>query len=70
MDAYPQSQGADMHHKNLNILIQRRFSKFILINDFDSANSWKSFFGSVDSLTELFLSKLDVSITQSKDGHA
>ena len=59
-----------MHHKSLNILIKRRLSKFLLINDFDSAGSWKGFFGSVGSPSELFLSKLDVNIAKGKEGHA
>ena len=59
-----------MHYKSLNILIQRRLSKFLSINDFNSAGSWKGFFGSVGSLDELFLSKLDVSITKGKEKHA
>ena len=59
-----------MHHKSLNILIQRRFSKFFLIDDFDLAGSWKGFFGGVGSSNELFLSKLDVSITKGKETHA
>ena len=59
-----------MHHESLNILIQRRFSKFLLIDDFDSAGSWKGFFGGVCSSDELFLSKLNVSIAKSKERHA
>ena len=59
-----------MHHKNLNILIQRRFSKFLLIDDFNLAGGWKGFFGSVSSLSKLFLSKLYVSITKGKEKHA
>ena len=59
-----------MYQQSLNILIQRRFSKFLLINDFDLAGSWKSFFGGVSSLSKLFFNKLDVSITKSKEGHA
>ena len=59
-----------MHHKSLNNLIQRRLSKFILINDFDSAGDWKSFFGCVNSLGELFLSELDVSFIKNKERHA
>ena len=59
-----------MHHESLNILIQRRLSEFLLINDFDSAGSWKGFFGDVGSPGELFLSKLDVSIAKGKEEHA
>ena len=59
-----------MHHKSLNILIQRRLSKFFLIDDFDLAGSWKGFFNGVNSPGELFLSKLDVSIAKGKEGHA
>ena len=59
-----------MHHKNLNILIQHRLSKFFLIDNFNSAGGWKGFFGGVGSLVELFLSKLDVSITKNKERHA
>ena len=59
-----------MHHKSLNILIQHRLSKFLLINDFDLAGSWKGFFCSVGSPGELFLSKLDISITKDKEKHA
>ena len=55
-----------MHHESLNILILCRFSKFLSINDFDLAGGWKSFFGSIGSPDELFLSKLDVSITKGK----
>ena len=58
-----------MHHQSLNILIQRRLSKFFLIDDFDLADGWKDFFGSVRSSNELFLSKLDVSITKGKEKH-
>ena len=58
-----------MHHESLKILIQRRLSKFFLINDFDLAGSWKGFFNGVGSPGELFLIKLDVSITKSKEGH-
>ena len=59
-----------MHHKSLNILIQRLLSKLLSINDFDSAGGWKGFFGGVGSLGELFLSKLDVSIAKRKQEHA
>ena len=59
-----------MHHKSLNILMQRRLSKFLLINDFNLAGGWKGFFGGIGSLSELFLSKLDVSITKDKEKHA
>ena len=59
-----------MQHKSLNILIQRRLSEFFSINDFDSLSNWKDFFGSVDPLDELFLSKLEVNITKDKEGHA
>ena len=59
-----------MHHKSLNILIQRRFSEFLSINDFDSADSWKGFFGGVGSPGELFFSKLDVRIAKGKKKHA
>ena len=55
-----------MRHKSLNILIQRRLSKFLLIDDFDLAGSWKGFFGGVSSPGELFLSKLDISIAKGK----
>ena len=58
-----------MHHKSLNILIQRRLSKFFSIDDFDSAGSWKSFFGGVGSLGKLFLNELDVSIAKGKERH-
>ena len=58
-----------MHHQSLNILIQHRLSKFLLIDDFDLAGGWKGFFRSVGSLGELFLSKLDVSITKGKERH-
>ena len=59
-----------MHHKSLKILIQRRLSRLLLINDFDSASGWKGFFGGVGSPSELFFSKLDISITKSKEGYA
>ena len=59
-----------MYHKSLNILIQRRLSKFFSIDNFNLAGGWKGFFGSVSSLGELFLSKLDVSITKGKERHA
>ena len=59
-----------MQHESRNILIQRRLSKFLSIDDFDSAGSWKDFFGSISSSGELFLSKLDVSIAKEKEGHA
>ena len=58
-----------MHHKNLNILIQCRFSKFLLIDDFNLAGGLKGFFGGIGSLSELFLSKLDVSTTKNKEAH-
>ena len=56
-----------MHHKSLNIFIQCRLSKFFLIDDFNLAGSWKSFFDGVGSPSELFLSKLYVSITKGKE---
>ena len=59
-----------MHHESLNILIQHRLSKFFSIDDFDLADSWKDFFGGIGSPGELFLNKLDVSITKGKEGHA
>ena len=59
-----------MYYKSLNILIQRRLSKFLSIDDFDLAGGWKGFFDGVSSLSELFLSKLDVSITKGKERHA
>ena len=58
-----------MHYKSLNILIKRRLSKFFSINDFDLAGGWKSFFDGSSSLSKLFLSKLYVNITKSKEGH-
>ena len=51
-----------MHYKSLDILIQRRFCKFSLVDKFDPAGSWWRFFGDIGSSNELFLSKLDVSI--------
>ena len=59
-----------MHHERLNIFMQRHLSKFLSIDDFDSAGGWKSFFGGIGSPGELFLSKLDVSITKDKERHA
>ena len=59
-----------MHFESLNIFIQYRLSKFFLINDFNSAGGWKGFFGGVRFLGELFFSKLDISITKGKEGHA
>ena len=59
-----------MDHKSLNILIQRRLSKFFLINDFDLVGDWKGFFGNVCSPSKFFLSKLDVSITKGKEEYA
>ena len=59
-----------MHHESLNILIQRRLGKFVLIDDLDLAGSWKGFFVGVGSLGELFLSKLNVSIAKGKKRHA
>ena len=59
-----------MHYKSLNIFIQCRFSKFFLINDFELAGGWKGFFGGVGFPGKLFLSKLDVNITKSKERHA
>ena len=59
-----------MHHKSLNIFIQRRLTKFFLINDFDLTGGWKGFFDSVGSLGELFLSKLNVNITKNKETYA
>ena len=59
-----------MYHKSLNILIQRYFSKFLLIDDFNSASVWKNFIGGVSSSGELFLSKLDVNITKGKKEYA
>ena len=59
-----------MHHKSLNILMQCRLSEFFLINDFDSADAWNSFFGGVGFLGKLFFSKLYVSITKEKEKHA
>ena len=70
MDSHHRSQRANIHHKSLDILIQRRLSKFLLINDFDSVDDWKGFFDGIDFLGKLFLSKLNVSITKSKQGHA
>ena len=59
-----------MHHKSLNILIQCRLSKFLLINNFDLAGGWKGFFSGVGSLGELFLSKLNVRTIKSKEKYA
>ena len=59
-----------MHHKSLNILIQYRLSNFFSINDFDLVVGWKGFFGGVGSPSELFLSKLYVSITKGKERQA
>ena len=59
-----------MHRESLNILIQRRLSKFFSIDDFNSTGGWKGFFNGVGSPSELFLSKLDVSITKDKERHA
>ena len=70
MDSHRRFQGVNMHHKSLNILIQRYFSKFLLINDFDLVGGWKGFFGDVSSLGELFFSELDVNITKSNEAHA
>ena len=59
-----------MHHKSLNILIQRRLSKIFLIDDFDLTSGWKGFFRAINSLGELFFGKLYVSITNNKEKHA
>ena len=59
-----------MHHKSLKILIQYRFSKFFSIDDFDLVGGWKEFFGGVGSPDELFLSKLNISITKGKEKYA
>ena len=59
-----------MHHKGLNILIQRCLSKFFLIDDFDLAIGWKGFFGVVVSPDKLFFNKLDISIIKGKEVHA
>ena len=59
-----------MYHEILNILIQRRSSKFLLIDDFNSVCGWKGFFNGVDFPGELFFSNLDVSITKGKEKHA
>ena len=40
------------------------------MDDFDLAGDWKGFFGDVNSLGELFSSKLDVSISKDKEEHA
>ena len=56
-----------MYYKSLNILIQRRLSKFILINYFDLAGGLKGFFSGLGSPSKLFLSKLYVSITKRKE---
>ena len=70
MDSHFQSQRANMHHKSLNIFIQRRLSKFLLIDDFNLADNWKGFFDGIGSLSKLFLSKLDVNMIKSKEKHA
>ena len=59
-----------MHHKSLNILIQRRLNKFFSIDDFDLESSWKGFFDGISFSDELFLSELDVSIINVKEEHA
>ena len=52
-----------MHHESLNILIQRRFNIFLSIDDFNSAGSWKGFFGGVGSSGELFGASLLAPVT-------
>ena len=59
-----------MHHQRLNILIQRRLSEFFSIDDFNSADSWKGFFGGIGSPNQLFLSELNISIAKGKERHA
>ena len=59
-----------MHHKSLNILIKRRLSKFLSIDDFDLADSWKGFFDGLGFPSELFLSKLNIIIAKGKERHA
>ena len=59
-----------MYHESLNILIQRRLSKFLLIDNFDPADSWKGFFGGISSPDELFSGKLNVNTTKDKERHA
>ena len=58
-----------MHHESFKILIQCCLSKFLSIDNFDLTGGWKGFFDGIDSLGELFLSELDVSIIKDKKSH-
>ena len=53
-----------MYHQSLDVLIQRHFCKFLLVNKYDLAGSWLGFLGDINFSGELFLSKLDISITK------
>ena len=40
------------------------------MDDFNLPTDWKGFFGGVGSLGELFINKLDISITKDKEKYA
>ena len=58
-----------MHHKDFNILIQRRSSKFFLINDFYLLGGGQSLGNGIGPLSKFFLGKLDVCIAENKKRH-
>ena len=58
-----------MHHEGFNVLIQRRSSKFFLINDFYLLGVGQSLSSSVRPSNKFFLGKLDVCIAEGEEKH-
>lgn len=58
-----------LHHKGFEILIQRYFSKFYVVNKFHLFGSEQSFGDNVRPLDKFFLCKLNVFIAEGKENH-
>ena len=58
-----------MNNKSLRFLIQRRFSKFFLIDEFYPLSSWQNLGGGVKPPGKFFLYKLDVCIAKGEKRH-
>ena len=58
-----------MNNKSLGFFIQRRFSKFFLIDKFYLLGNWLNLGGGVRPLDKFFLFKLDVCIAKGEKRH-
>lgn len=56
-----------MHYKGFNVLIECRFSEFLLIDNFHLLDDRQSLGGGVRPLNKFFLGKFDVYIAEGEE---